>query len=180
MTETMEVEMSTKRAGDSRDAGARKGKARMSKRNRKQRDERAAKAEYAAEMEIQQARREQAVRRLNTVMHYFLACSSKACRRAKACAGAPFECFGRWWPHEPEEVKWTMRAMLQASREGVSSRDVFRVAREQVARWQGQERRLDAQIADAPAAEHKPVATNAPAVVDPATSKFAGPRIRPL
>jgi len=135
-------------------------------------------AERAAEAERYEKNRDDGFRRINSALQYFTVCSSRACKRAKACVGKPVECHERWWPHVPEDLKWHLRALMQARRDGVPRQDRVRVACEQVARWQELEQRLEAREAErlnAPA-QTEPQA----AVADPTATASVGPRIRSL
>jgi len=72
---------------------------------------------------------------------FWMVCADKRCRRAKSCEGDPEQCFDRWWPHVPEEMKVYIRAAISAMAEkGMDHAQAHQAAEAEVERWKATER----------------------------------------
>jgi hypothetical protein len=74
-------------------------------------------------------------RRMNNYLAFWAICPSRACGRAKRCAGDAHACFDRMWPHVPERMKVEFRVTLKAVNAGGSLEEVKRKIREELARF---------------------------------------------
>jgi len=72
---------------------------------------------------------------LNNYFAFWVICQSRACERAKRCAGDAQACFDRMWPHVPERMKVAFRVTLKAVDAGGSLEEVKRKIREKLARF---------------------------------------------
>lgn len=115
-------------------------------------------------------REREAVRALNGLLRFWKVCDA-ACRRAGVCAGDPQACFGRFWPHVPEELKIFLRAGIQARLKKMSAAEAVRAADAEVERWR-------ALTAPAPAQPAQPGGSGLPA--PPPDSPAPQPRLRRL
>src|SRR3954447_13507928 len=71
----------------------------------------------------------------NNYFAFWVVCDTRACRRAKRCAGDPKSCHDRIWPHMPERMKFEFRVTLKAITEGLSLDEVRRKVKEELARF---------------------------------------------
>ena len=83
----------------------------------------------------QAAEHEASLRKLNGIFQFWTVCPDKRCRRERACCGAYFSCFRRFWPHVREENKVHFRACLKALEQGHSPEEAAAIARAKVARF---------------------------------------------
>jgi hypothetical protein len=58
-------------------------------------------------------------RALCTTLLFWHICRDKRCKRAHACAGDVAACFSRFWPQVPEDIKDTIRRMIELTRDGM-------------------------------------------------------------
>jgi hypothetical protein len=75
------------------------------------------------------------MRRLNNYLAFRAICPSRACGRAKRCAGDAQACFDYIFPQLPERMKVQFRVTLKAAHAGGSPEDVKRKIREELARF---------------------------------------------
>src|SRR3954452_20437735 len=71
----------------------------------------------------------------NNYFAFWAVCETRACRRAKRCAGDPKSCHDRIWPQMPERMKFDFRVTLKAINEGLSLDEVRRKVKEELARF---------------------------------------------
>src|SRR5436305_8295310 len=71
----------------------------------------------------------------NNYFAFWVVCETRACRRAKRCAGDPKSCHDRIWPHMPDRMKFEFRVTLKAINEGLSLDEVRRKVKEELARF---------------------------------------------
>lgn len=74
-------------------------------------------------------------RKLCTFLRFWRVCSHKKCLRARACALASNECFGRLWPLVPEHTKIFIRATIEAQAAGCSPLETTAAVTRSLKRW---------------------------------------------
>jgi len=80
--------------------------------------------------------RSEAVRLLNTDLHFWHACPSRRCRRHRSCCGDDADaCLDLFWPVVPAEFKVWWQAIVQAKHDRASIGQARSYARDEVAGW---------------------------------------------
>jgi hypothetical protein len=117
----------------------------------------------------------QARRAVCSLLLFWQACGHKRCLRARACALESNDCFRRFWPLVPEQLKISIRAGMEASAAGLSRLEIEAAIARAQARWR------DTQ---APPETTSPAPQSAEVAVAPprriAAPARSGPRVRML
>jgi hypothetical protein len=71
----------------------------------------------------------------NNYFAFWLACGTKACKRARRCAGDADACRDRWMPEVPQRMKFELRATLNAINDKLPLEAVTRKVAEELARF---------------------------------------------
>jgi hypothetical protein len=117
----------------------------------------------------------QARRKMCSWLLFWQACGHKRCLRARACALESNDCFRRFWPLVPEQLKISIRAGMEASAAGLSRPEIAAAIERAQARWRATQA---PPATENPAPQPVEVAAAPPRrVAAPARS---GPRIRML
>ena len=86
--------------------------------------------------------RSEAVRLLNTDLHFWHACPSRRCRRHRNCCGDDADaCLDLFWPVAPAEFKVWWQAIVQAKHDRASLGQARRYASGEVAGWRRRQKR---------------------------------------
>ena len=131
-------------------------------------------AEYEA-----YARREQAKKReLCGALQFWRGCKLRPCKRRHACAGEPYDCFGRNFRAMAEDLKVWIRAAATAYKSGLPLPEAHRIANAERARYLA----LMAQTAQPAASAVAATPTADAPAPSPATAGHApaAPRVRSL
>jgi hypothetical protein len=75
------------------------------------------------------------MRSLCSVLHFWKYCGHKKCLRARACAVDHKDCFDRFWPHVPEEVKIMIRTGIKSKAAGLSPQQTLAAVERETERW---------------------------------------------
>ena len=117
----------------------------------------------------------QARREVCSLLLFWQACGHKRCLRARACARESNDCFRRFWPLVPEQLKISIRAGMEASAAGLSKPEIAAAIARAQARWRATQ---------APPATENPAPQSVEVAVAPprriATPARSGPRVRML
>ena len=116
-------------------------------------------------------------RKINTHFLFWTECEHRACGRARGCAGGdPDDCFKRWWPVVPEELKVEFRACVTGmGAKGMSYEEAVVYAQAEVARWKEDEARW-AKSAE----EQKATVVTRKVMSEPLSAPVPAPRVRSL
>ena len=116
---------------DNRKRGTRRGTRRM----RKPKPKKLSPAQWQAQHDAAQfeMRRKQCI-----LFQFWRVCRTRACARARQCAGDPHACFERWWPVMPEAFKVEYRALVTAFASGASKAEAGLAADSARVRWQAE------------------------------------------
>jgi hypothetical protein len=110
-----------------------------------------------------------------SLLFFWRACGHKRCLRARACARESNDCFRRFWPLVPEQLKISLRAGLEANAAGRSKPEIAAAIARAQARWRATQ---------APPATENSVPQSVEAAAAPprrvAAPARSGPRIRML
>src|SRR5665213_2030926 len=69
------------------------------------------------------------------MLRCWLVCGHKHCQRTRACALASNDCFDRFWPLVPEQVKLCIRTGMEAGAAGCSRPEIVAAIMREQARW---------------------------------------------
>jgi hypothetical protein len=78
---------------------------------------------------------EKARRGLCSLLFFWKACGRKQCLRARACVVDADDCFSRFWPLVPEELKISIRATVKARQARLSPDETAAEIKRARARW---------------------------------------------
>ena len=148
-----------------------------------------AQAQFQARITRQYAQQRRLV---NNIFLFWVACEDGACKRVKACAGNPHDCFMRWWRWVPERHKAHYRAYVRALADGGTHDEAQRYATAEVERLADHIARVEAEqdarfdaLKAAERAEADPAIATPPAeavasMQPPSPERPRGPRVRML
>jgi len=106
---------------------------------------------------------------------FWKACGHKKCLRARACVVDGKDCFDRFWPLLPEEIKISIRIEIKAAKVRLSPAETMADIERELARWRAtMAPRVAPQAMTEPASHLQPIVPAAP------SSCALGPRLRVL
>jgi hypothetical protein len=76
-----------------------------------------------------------AQRKLCSYLMFWKFCGHKKCLRERACAVDGKDCFDRFWPLLPEEIKISVRTEIKAAKARLSSVETMAAIERDLARW---------------------------------------------
>jgi hypothetical protein len=132
-----------------------------------------------------QEREAAAQRKLCSHLLFWKACGHKKCLRARACVVDGRECFDRFWPLVPEEIKISIRTEIKTAKARLSPAETKAVIEREIARWRAtMAPREVPQAAAEPAPQSPPIVRAAPSPCAPSprapSPRAPSPRLRVL
>jgi hypothetical protein len=94
-----------------------------------------AQQEWLAAQPERRRKEDGAMRKLHDLLQFWKFCPHKRCRHLSRCSGDARQCFNRFWPRVPEEVKVEIRAAIVARAGGMSVAEAARHGRDERVRY---------------------------------------------
>jgi hypothetical protein len=114
----------------------------------------------------------------NNLFGYWRSCRSKRCRRMRACAGEPHECFRVNWAKTPEDAKHWYRTAAMARAKGHSYEEAARMADEAVRQFVEEQEAKARTVATLTSAEVGADVSHRPVAAPQVANAQSGPRLR--